>query len=350
MKVRAKLVELYNRITTFDEKEKIHLNGYNNLYPYEIESVIANSPTGSRASNMMSKFIAGKGVANNIMLDRTSGYRLNDFIKDVANDIAIQYGCFIHISYKIDNGMIVPNIPQVLDYKKCRIQKTDDKKNKGRVVIKDWKKQVRFGEKKDDEKWYYPYSNNQDVLLAQIMADAKKAKATGSLEEALPHYRGQVFYMNLTPQLDYALSLFDSTYNDLDTEYRISLYSNNVIRTGFLGKIAVVTQGLDEKTSEQIDEDVKKWLGSENAGSVYRLDLEQTVELDKAFKIMHVESQFDEAQFKDTKETVRKNILGSANNIPEGLVMDSGGLFQSSGEAYKQMKIFYEEQIEFERR
>lgn len=348
MKFRAQLIELYNRITDYSEKLEVHLNGLNNLYPYEIESVVANSPTASRSANMLSKFIAGKGVTEDVTLDRSKNYRLSDFVKAVANDIAVQYGCFIHISYKIEEGQIVPKMPKVLDYRHCRIAKRDDSDFQGKIYVKDWKDRSLRSKK---AKWYYPFNNNQDVLLAQIFNDAKlQGVGELTLENSIPHFRGQVYYLNLTPQLDYALSLFDSVYNDCDTEYRISLYSNNVLRTGFLGKIAVVTQGLDEQQSEQIDNDVKEWLGSENSGSVYRLDLEQTIDIDKAFKILTIPSQFDEAQFKETKDAVRLNILGACNNIPEALVYKSGGLFSSSGEAYKQMKIFYNEQTEYERK
>ena len=59
------------------------------------------------------------------------------------------------------------------------------------------------------------------------------------------HYRGQVYYMNLTPRYKYALSKFDSTYNDADSEFRYGLYINRAT-TGFLGKTIAITQGLDE--------------------------------------------------------------------------------------------------------
>lgn len=346
MKLRAQLVELYTRFTKWDKATKVYSNGENNLYPYEIETVVNNSPTARRAANMMAKFIAGKGLTQDVMLDKSKNYRLSDFVMRVAKDISVHYGCFIHVSYKVNQaGEVVPNIPTVLDYTHCRIMKEDDKNNAGKIAVKDWHDRTM---KQKKPRLYYPYHNNEDVVFAQIMEDAKEANKE-TLAEAISLYRGQVLYLNLTPEQIYALSLFDSVYNDCDTEYRISLYSNNVLRTGFLGKIAVITQGLDEEQSKIIDQDVKQWLGAENSGNVYRLDLEQTADLDKAFQIKQLDSQFDEAQFKDTKDSVRLNILGAANNIPEGLVFKSGGLFQGSGEAYKQMKLFYNEQTEYER-
>src|SRR5690606_15593121 len=47
---------------------------------------------------------------------------------------------------------------------------------------------------------------------------------------------------------------------------------------------------------------------------------------------------------------MRRNILGAANNLPEGLAFSNdGALFAGSGESYKQMKAFYWEQCSWER-
>ena len=47
-KIRATLVELYNRVIEPDKKNKnIYSNGIDNLYPYEIERVVNNSPTAT---------------------------------------------------------------------------------------------------------------------------------------------------------------------------------------------------------------------------------------------------------------------------------------------------------------
>ena len=62
-KIRATLVELYSRVIKVDKNDKnIYLNGENNLYPYEIERAINNSPTATRATDIMQRFISGEGV------------------------------------------------------------------------------------------------------------------------------------------------------------------------------------------------------------------------------------------------------------------------------------------------
>ena len=62
MKIRASLIELWNRATEYNLDQKVYLNGDNNLYPNEIELVVQNSPSASKGSNLMSTYINGRGL------------------------------------------------------------------------------------------------------------------------------------------------------------------------------------------------------------------------------------------------------------------------------------------------
>ena len=70
-KARAKFIELYSRVIKKegDKDDSIFYNGENNLYPNEIELAILNSPSGKNASKMMAKFISGKGVVNDVVVN-----------------------------------------------------------------------------------------------------------------------------------------------------------------------------------------------------------------------------------------------------------------------------------------
>ncbi|MDB9801058.1 hypothetical protein OAB94_01650 [Flavobacteriaceae bacterium] len=359
MKLRASLIELWNRVTDYNLDEEVYLNGANNLYPNEIELVVQNSPSASKGSNLMSTYINGRGLTND---PKFNGKLLSEVNKDIADDISVQYGCFIHVAYGVkvnsEGADFVPTCISVLDYTKCRKSKNDDNENAGIIIYKDFEesKSGFFGNDDDDTKetWYYPFSNNQEIIKSQIRKDNKEALKENpemDLSNLVSNYRGQVYYLNLTPKYTYAISHFNSVYNDCDTEYRMSLYSNSVSRAGFLGKVAILTSGLDEETSADIKNDVAKWLGAENASTAYFLEIEDTESLDNNFKIMSVPSQYDEAQFKDTKENTRINILGACNNIPSALVSaNDSNLFGNSGELIVQMKSFYNEQTNYERR
>jgi len=331
---RAKLYEMWARFTPIKEdaelKSEIIYNGENYLYPYEVERVINNSPTAFRSAMMMSKFISGKGLVNpaqDIVINSEKNYKLSNIIEMASEDIAYHRGVFIHLSFEItiEGGEFVakPYALDVLDYVDCRKAAADSEGNKGKICKRDFKAVSKFGAKKDKEKsvWYYPFNKNQSVILAQIKADAgiKDGEEVDYLE-AIKSYRGQVYYLNLFPRYEYSLSPIDSVYNDADTENRFSIYTNSQFRTGFLGKTIFLTQGLDEEAAEKEGEKIAKFLGSEDSGDVYHLDVAQTDNLDTVLKVIQLKGQFDDKLFVEADKRVRKNILGAFNNIPEPLV------------------------------
>lgn len=361
-KVRATLIEMFNRLipTVKQDNTLVYFNGDDNMYPYDIEAVVNNSPTAKRAAQLRAKFIAGAGVtdangllipyANLPVINKQKGYKVTDLIRISSKSLSKQDGVWFHIGWGVDvDGNIAPNKWDVLDYCKPRKAKEDDEQNAGKIFVKDWAEKSKFGNNKKKDKWFYPYSPDKDVVMAQIKADAKN-KGAFDLESAIKNYRGQVFYLNLTPEYQYALSSFDSVYNDCDTEYRIGLYSNTQTRTGFLGKVLVLTQGLDEEKANDVKKDLSDWLGSENSGSLYHMDVEQTDDLKNYVHIEQLKPQIDDKLFVETDKRIRRNIMGAANNIPEAMVNASdGALFGTSADTYSEMKLFYSEQTKEER-
>jgi len=354
-KARAKFIELYSRVIkiTGDRDESIYHNGENNLYPNEIELAILNSPSGKNASKMMAKFISGKGVENDVDVNEEKKYKLSKIVKIASTDISRQNGVYFHIGQRLNDALKLVPVLDVLEYTKVRIGKEDDDDNITKYWFKDCAKTKSFMiNDKDESIFYYPFSNKENVILTQIDADYELSGAKDldvDLSIKLPYYRGQVYYMNLTPEFKYALSPFDAVYNDLDTESRISMYINRQVRTGFLGKTYVVTAGLDEEYEEQVQDDVKLWLGSENVGGTYHFSIGATDDIDKVFKVGQMKAEIDEKLFTETKNTVKSNIYAAANNIPEQLIKSDNTLFGTSAETYIEMKKFYTEQTLDER-
>ena len=137
----------------------------------------------------------------------------------------------------------------------------------------------------------------------------------------------------------------------MDTEFRISNYHNTQTRKGFLGKTIITKYEADEDDAEDFEEELQTFLGSENSGSVFIVEVpeETTVELDKAFHVEQLKPQFDDKLFDITSKSIRQNILGAFNNIPEPLIFAGSTLFGTSADTYEQMKLFYWEQNEYER-
>ena len=362
-KYRSTLSEMWTRFTEVDKaQDNIYLNGYNNLYPNEVDAAIDNSPTARRCASVMSKFIAGKGLLNEdgTLVDlqaigavNKKGHTAFDIVRGASKSVTRQRGVFLWVGYGFKDGTIAPNAWEVLDFKMCRIAKEDTEENAGKIQYKDWRDTKKA--KKDKSTafdWFYPFNDKPEVVTSQILADARKAGKTDiSLEEAIKHFRGQVYFLNLDPELVYPISPIDGgTFNEADTEYRVTLHTNSEVRSGFMGKTAVLTQGLDEEAAEDVVRDIKGWLGAENSSNLYHLDVAQADDLDKVLKIMQVQPQYDEKIFIETTKRIRVNIFGAFNNIPEPLVISSGSaLFGTNPETYEQMKMFYTEQTEEER-
>lgn len=356
-KARAKFIELYSRVIKKegDKDDSIFYNGENNLYPNEMELAILNSPSGKNASKMMAKFISGKGVVNDLVINEEKNYTLSTVVKMAATDISRQNGVYFHIGQRLNDSLKLEPVLDVLEYTKVRIGKEDDNDNITKYWFKDCsrtKTLIGLKDKDNDSAFYYPFSDKENVILTQIDADYKLSGAKDldvDLSVKLPYYRGQVYYMNLTPEFKYSLSPFDAVYNDLDTESRISMYINRQVRTGFLGKTYVVTSGLDKDDEEAVEADIKLWLGSENIGGAYYLPVNATDDIDKVFKVGQVKAEIDEKLFTETKNTVKSNIYAAANNIPEQLIKSDNTLFGTSADAYIEMKKFYTEQTLDER-
>lgn len=354
-KARATFIELFSRLIPINEDKEgdVYWNGENNLYPNEIERVILQSPTAKLSSRLFSKFIAGKGVeGSNEFVNEIKNIRLSDLVALASTNISRQYGVYFHVGYQLDEQLKLKPILDILDYTKTRKGKEDDNDNETKFYFKDYCEVKSFFGKATETKWYYPFSKKESVILAQIKADYERNEKnvpTDDLATMLPSYRGQVYYLNLTPEFKYALSPFDSVFNDMDTEFRISMYVNRQFRTGFLGKTYVITSGLDEEDEEIVKTDVKSWLGSENIGGVYHLSIGATDDIDKVFKVGQVKAELDEKMFTETTKNVRDNIIGAANNAPKQLVKSDDSLFGANSDTYIEQKKFYTEQTEEER-
>lgn len=368
LNIRATLKELWSRkvdVSKNKKEENIYYNGENNQYPSEIERVINNSPIASRAANIMGKYISGAGVLgpDGIEIKREDlpiiNKKYNLTIADIfgmgGRSIAFQNGIFfwrgISIDFEGENPVFKKGQLEVLDFKKCRPSIEDGDENQGKIWYRNW--EIPEDKKKNPARWFYPFSDNHDVIMAQLQRDFKERygkNAEFDIEKAIKCYRGQVLFLNMTPEFILPLSPFDSAYNDCDTDFRISLYNNTNTRDGFLGKVIIQTQGLDEEQQKKTVEDLQQWLGAENAGNLYLQNVEQTDNLDLALKVTQLKPTFDDKLFIETDSRNRRNILGCANNLPQQLVYASdGALFSAGSDTLEQYKIFYSEQTEGER-
>lgn len=355
--VRARLGEIWTRLTPYVTSKGVYYNGVNNLYPNENEAVINSSPTALRASGVMASYISGKGVSieedlkiipykDLDIINEQNNYRITDIIDIASSNISTQGGVFFHIIYGInEGGEIYRKGLDILNYTEIRKGNEDSDENKGKLYEENWANKVSVSKKIN---FYYPYNFNQKVIKAQILADARLARGKNiedDIFENIKDYRGQVYYLNFTPEYRYAQSPAHAIYNECDSEARIINYTNAQVRSGFLGKVVAVTQGLDEKHAEEVHEDLKQFLGAENSDSMYHVDVAIANDITKVIHFEQLKAQYDDKLFSETDKRILRNIFGAFCNVPPALVLSSdGALFGTNAETYKQMKIFYDEQ------
>ena len=382
--LRVRVVDQYEKKDPWDEKAGYYANGEDNDYPQLVYGGILNSPTGVKAAGLMTKFIAGAGlVGEDVLVDPKAGTMLSDLRMHIARDFAHQYGCYIHRSIKLnietpEGENQKPKISyetaytKVLPFQRCRIGKKDSQDNLGKVMFGEYGSSSAGGftfskSDKSEETFYYPFSDNQAVIAAQIRADAKeyidkwnkknkgnqKSLEDMDLKDMIKHYRGQVLFVNLTPEFIYPVSRFDSVINDMDTEFRIGVWTNRQLRNGFLGKLMLLVASSDDEEGESLADQAEKWLGVENTGDIVIAEMDESVEdIDKLIHQLKLDSEYDEEHFSETPARLRKNILGAANNAPEALVFagESAAMFGNSGEQLIQMQKFYQDQTQEERK
>ncbi|RMZ60075.1 hypothetical protein D1632_10830 [Chryseobacterium nematophagum] len=365
--LRASNIEMQSRdisVSSYDD-HKIYSRDYDNLYPLRIEKAINNSPTAKRCANLMAKYIAGQGIGKeNDFIVNSKGETINDLIDLGSVDLAYQYGVFFHQSYKLDvehsvEGYLFQRAEtKILDYVPMARSKEDDDGCSGKYYfLKFQEKEGKFSKTDDKTIWYYPYNSDPKVILAQMQNDCKLAEVQNpNIEDLVRNYRGQVYYLNMTPKYPYALPLSDVVYDDMDSEYRIGRYTNDNVRNGWLGKVMIIKYDNDEQENERaedsFDEVLKDNVGAENASNVLVISvpMSSTDDVSKAFRIEQVKAQYDDKLFESTVKTLRQNIMGVFNNPPEILVFaGSGALFGPNSETYIEAKKFYWEQNERER-
>jgi hypothetical protein len=320
--------------------------GDKNDYPQKIERLVNNSITAKSVSQIYSKFLAGRGFKaniNNIEIGTDAkGKKITvlKLLRYVCDSIAMYNGAYVHTNVNLIGK--VGSIRPIL-FKQVRFASMDDKGYIAKVgVYENWEMDpdnVTFGSKIFDKKkirWYNLFNLNTDVISAQV----KKVKG-------IEKYKGQVYFHFLDEQYIYPLSPFDSVGLDLDTEYQVSVFKNNMTRNGMTKKTVMrMVEPSTDEDERQLTEGVKKWQGAdgENLLVVYdEIDLD-TGEMKKsgAFALDSIDSNIEDKLFEGWQKDLSNNIRKAVKALP-GILIDyeEGKLSTTSGESIIQATNFY---------
>lgn len=352
------ITDIFKRKTTLEKKNNIYNNGEDNAYPEAIDRLINNSVTAKTASNLMigSLLQKGFGAHDKIIVNKNKQLTFYNFADDIANAKVKQRGVFIWIGW--DANYKISDV-EVLPFQNCRLSKQDSEQYSAKVLYsKEWSES-----KQNDLVEFDVYNPSPDVIESQV----KKA-------DGWSKYKGQVLYINDDNEYIYPLSRIEAVQNDCDNEAQASLYKNALLRKGFFGKTLVITRPLtdndlpkvvvnaegetipnkeyyeQETERENFKKTIKDFVGAENAGGALHIELDFEHEnLENAILFKNIESKLDDKLFEYTESSTRKNILIAFNNLPNGLVEQSEGIFSNSGEAIKEMRKQFDGNCEKER-
>lgn len=355
MGLKIELLDIWHKLTPYDKKLGIIKNGEDNTYPSIIERIINNSVTAKTATNIMSSYVYGKGFGdnNNIIVNSNKNLKLGEFSRKITKNLVKQRGVFIHIDY---NANFEFSAFRVIPYAHCRLGKKDDNRYNGKIGVSDKFHKSKL--KNEEIDFVDVFNPNKKVVEAQV----KKAGGWNK-------YKGQIWYVNLDDDYDYALSTIDAVMNDCDSEAQASIFKNKSLRKGFFGKTVVITRPLSGNLEDYGDteegrvlyaqaiserkkfkETIESFVGAENVGGAMHVELEnEGDDIATAIKFENIDSNIDDKIFEYTETSVFKNILMAFNNLPTGLVRSDNSLFAQSGESINAMRNVYQENTSFER-
>lgn len=351
MKIDSSFIKtLFNKIAKFDKKLGIHFNGEENNYAELVEAVIANSVTALSCKNLMSTYISGKGLGeelNKIAVHPEKEITLLQFAQDIADSFAEQRGVFIHVNYNLANEI---KDMQVLPFADCRVGRKDSNRYAGKILVcEDW-----------SDKKYTKEARVVDVYNPRPEVIQEQIKKAGGITK----YNGQIFFFHFG-KYTYPLAGIHPCIEDADSEKQTSIYKNKSLRKGFFGKMLVATrpfiaegtdessevyhQGINSRTAFR--ESLKEFIGAENVDGIMHFEMEfETDKLEDSILFKQIDSNINDKLFEHTERSVSDNIRMCFNNPPAALIRtQDGAMFGSSGEAIVAMKTFYQDQTNDER-
>ena len=353
MSLKSAFIEIINKVAKYDKGYGIHKNGVDNNYPELVESRIVNSVTALGCKDTKASFLSGKGFGdelNKLVVNKKKGTTLLQLDQDIADSIAEHNGVFIHANY---NANFEISTLEVLPFSDCRLSKTDDDKNNAKVkVCTDWTDASKAKKAREID----TFNPKKKVIQEQI------EKAGG-----IKKYNGQVFYFRFGKYI-YPLSPIHPCLDDADSEKQAGVFKNTSLRKGFFGKTLFVTKPMvDPNLDKDIESDaniikeqkserdnfrdtVKKFVGAENVDGVMHIEMEmESDKLEDEILIKNIDANINDKLFAHTESSVSNNIC-IAYRIPPMLIRPTDkSLFASSGEAIREMKLFYQEQTSDER-
>ena len=301
------------RIRVFDSKSlKIQSWDKANDYPHKIADAIAESGTALSCIDVYATFIRGAGFLTSLSdsIVNRKGQTLNDLLALVAIDRATYGGFAIHVNYNEFYEVAEYNyIP--FEHTRLGLPLVEDLSQVQNIAINsDWTGIRAQPNVKNTT--YLPVFNPNKAVIAAQMED----------EGGVTNYRGQVLWWSNAYGFNYPTPKIDAVITDVNTEGGVATTKNRNVKNNFFpaGVLVVEEEQIDnpdnvenatqmrdnENEETNLVKQMKKMQGDSNACNVAVLEVKRGATQKPEFLKFSGENY--DAAFKNTEETVQKNI------------------------------------------
>jgi len=311
-----------------DKRLEVFNWGADNAHPSLIEALISNSVTAKSAVDKVAKAIYGKAFAEagNFIINKRD-QTLNQMLRISSKVFAKQNNVYFHITY---DATLKINGFTLVDTKKVRLGKADDKGYSGKWIIYDnWDK--KLGRKINAKRFSIidTFNPNKKVLETQIEA-----------AKGIENYKGQILCLKKDTNEVYAESDLLPVMDEALLEANSQKFRSKGSEKGFLNiKIMVVKPFATEEERRSFKNNLENAQGAENAGRVLLLESNTvTGDLKEDFTLGDLSSEYNDSLFKYSDEQAKKNIA-LAYSIPRALLdLSDNTLFGDSAAMIASMK------------
>lgn len=318
--MKATVTNIEKRIEVKENKTEGIINyDVDNAYPQRIVDIINSSGTGTLCTNVMSKFINGKGFASDEFAKTfVNSKRLtaNKLLKKHAKSISRFNGFAVHINY---NGLFQKTSFSFIPFQDLRLTTDDNKENpKMLALYDDWQKTKK--NKIDNKKieYFNFYNPDPSVIAAEV-------EAVGGWQ----NYRGQILYWT-TEGIEYVLAPSDPVLEDVQTDSHSKTFKFRNITTNFMAShIIEVDEFEDDESKQAFMDNLADFQGSDDA--LQMLLLEKKADQQEGFKLQKIDIQDVDKLYEYTETSVRDNIIRQYV-IPPVLLLATPGKLGSSSE------------------
>ena len=278
-------LNLWREGILIDDGKEIINYGEDNLYPQRAKTATLRSPLVKSGIGLIADFLEGSGFETPIDEPINShGHTDNDLLKLVSEDLSLYNGFAILVNMDGEG------------------------KNKNYFSIPfEW---IRYAKTEKDGRIKDVYVSNQWSALGSSVENAQKYPLIlpGEALDSLNAPSGAIFYYTGLRQ-QYPLARMDAIFDTAQADAGVQTFEFSNINNGFLSATIFKHYGgfKSDKERQKFADNVQKFIGAENANSVFVVDIDE--ELKDAELFEQLPANNNDSLFDSTVRNIINRVL-----------------------------------------